>query len=179
MAVRKVVFDPDQAARCPECDAAGPRHDARRRNWRHLDTCQMKTILTAEISRVSCSTPGVLQMSVPWAVKGSRFTALFEALVIDWLKSAPVSVVASRLGLTWDQVDGVMQRAVDRGLARRKERLPARLGVDETSFQKRHEYVTVVHDLDASVASPMAAAERRSAAFWASFAAKSVKGTRS
>lgn len=144
-----VVFDPDRPVRCPECDAAGPRHDTRRRSWRHLDTCQMKTILTADIPRVSCSTHGVLQMSVPWAVKGSRFTALFEALVIDWLKSAPVSVVASRLSLTWDQVDGVMQRAVDRGLARREQRLPSRLGVDETSFQKRHEYVTVVHDLDA------------------------------
>ena len=63
-----VVLDPDQPARCPECDAAGPRHDTRRRSWRHLDTCQMKTILTADIPRVSCSTHGVLQMSVSWAI---------------------------------------------------------------------------------------------------------------
>ncbi len=37
-------------------------------------------------------------------------------------------------------------RAVARGLARRERKLPQRLGVDETSFQKRHEYVTVVCD---------------------------------
>ena len=28
---------------------------------------------------------------------------------------------------------------------------PQRIGVDETSFQKRHEYVTVVNDLDGHV----------------------------
>ena len=27
--------------------------------------------------------------------------------------------------------------------------MPARIGIDETSFQKRHEYVTVICDLDA------------------------------
>ena len=50
--------------------------------------------------------------------------------------------------LTWDEIDGVMQRAVRRGLARRKLEAIERIGVDETSFQKRHEYVTVVSDLD-------------------------------
>ena len=39
-----------------------------------------------------------------------------------------------------------MERAVDRGLARRELSVPKVLGVDETSFQKRHEYVTVVCD---------------------------------
>lgn len=39
-----------------------------------------------------------------------------------------------------------MERAVERGLARREAELPTTLAVDETSFQKRHEYVTIVHD---------------------------------
>ena len=86
---------------------------------------------------------------MPWSDPGSRFTALFEALAIDWLGAASMSAVARLLDLSWDQVDGVMQRAVKRGLERRG---PApgccRLGVDETSFQKRHEYVTVVADLE-------------------------------
>jgi transposase len=66
--------------------------------------------------------------------------------VIDWLQETNASAVARQLGLSWDQVDGIMQRAVKRGLARREVRLPERLGVDETSFQRRHEYVTIVHD---------------------------------
>lgn len=143
-----VELDPSEPAVCPECGAACPRHDTKPRSWRHLDTCQMRTILTAEVPRASCEQHGVRQMKTPWAEPNSRFTLLFEALVIDWLKVAPTSKVAERLGLGWSVVDGIMQRAVERGLAAKPRQLPRRLGVDETSFRKRHEYVTVVHDLD-------------------------------
>ena len=87
-----------------------------------------------------------------WSEGRSWLTALCEALVIDWLRYATTAAVAEQLRLSWDAVDGVMQRAVQRGLQRREVRLPRRLGVDETSFQKRHEYVTVINDLDGNVA---------------------------
>ena len=98
--------------------------------------------------RVECAKHGVSQAATPWAKPGSRFTALLEAVVIDWLKEASFSAVARRLGLTWYEVDGIMSRAVERGLARRDDSAPTRIGLDETSFQKRHECVTVVTDLD-------------------------------
>ena len=135
---------------CPTCGEPCPGYDTRRRCWRHLDTCQFKTILEADVPRVECPTHGVLQIEVPWAEPGSGFTALMEALVIDWLKEASILAVARLMDLTWDEVDGIMQRAVRRGLARRPGLEPERIGVDETSFQKRHEYVTVVTDLDTS-----------------------------
>jgi transposase len=131
---------------CAECGVKCPKYDARERRWRHLDTCQFQTILVAQVPRVECGEHGVHQVKVPWAEKGSRFTALFEALTIDWLKQTSISGVSELLGLSWAEVDGIMGRAVARGLARRKEYLPTQLGVDETSFQKRHEYVTVVSD---------------------------------
>jgi len=133
---------------CPTCGQPSPGYDTRRRSWRHLDTCQFKTILVAEVPRVRCAEHGVLQITVPWAEPSSGFTALMEALIIDWLKEASIQAVARRMHLSWDQIDGVMQRAVQRGLARRKLGPLARLCVDETSFQKRHEYVTVVTDLE-------------------------------
>jgi transposase len=133
---------------CPECQTKCPRHDHRMRRWRHLPTCQYRTILEVEVPRVSCAEHGVHQVPVPWAEANSAFTALLEALVISWLKEASLSAVAGLMDLTWDQVDGIMQRAVRRGLARRQGLEPERIGVDETSFQKRHEYVTVVTDLD-------------------------------
>ena len=133
---------------CPKCGEACPGYDTRRRSWRHLDTCQFKTILDADVPRVKCPEHGVVQVDVPWGEPGSGFTALMEALIIDWLKEASVLAVARLMDLTWDQVDGVMQRAVKRGLARRSPLKPERIGVDETSFQKRHEYVTVVTDFD-------------------------------
>jgi len=53
------------------------------------------------------------------------------------------------LDLNWDEVDTIMNRAVKRGLglARKEPYLPSKIGVDETSFQKRHQYVTVVSDI--------------------------------
>ncbi|WP_277400219.1 helix-turn-helix domain-containing protein [Candidatus Vondammii sp. HM_W22] len=80
---------------------------------------------------------------------GSEFTAMLEALVIDWLKEASISAVSRFMGLSWNAIDGIMQRAVKRGLARRKEISSTRIGVDETAFKKRHDYVTVLSDQDA------------------------------
>jgi transposase len=59
--------------------------------------------------------------------------------------------VARQLRMTWDQVASIQSRAVARGLARRSLSAPKFLGVDETSFQKRHEYVTSVIDLERGV----------------------------
>ena len=195
------------------------------------------------MSRVKCPEHGVVTTTVPWAEPNSGFTAMFEALVIDWLKEAStsavarkrvfdlvkdfgtsespkstrsstthwcpgrpghpafrhniasslrlhtglpydwtprsdaplgsplapsarrVSRVASRLpgttrlrfalhggqrlmGLSWNAIDGIMQRAVKRGLARRKKTCAQHLGVDETAFRKRHDYVSIVSDQD-------------------------------
>jgi transposase len=146
-----VVRRPHPRLRCPECDRVCGGYDTRERRWRHLDTMQYRTILIAEVPRVECAEHGVRQVAVPWSDPGSRFTALFEALVIDWLREANVLAISRRLGLSWAQVAGIQRRAVARGLARRELRPPTEIGVDETSFQKRHEYVTVVHDIEKAV----------------------------
>ena len=87
---------------------------------------------------------------MPWGDGYARFTAQFECTVIDWLKVSSMTATARNLGLSWDQVNGIQERAVERGLERREEITPSRIGVDETSFQKRHEYVTIVTDLEDS-----------------------------
>jgi transposase len=134
---------------CAECGRICPIHDHEpSRGWRHLDTCQYQTVLHAAVPRTKCPEHGVKTACVPWAEPHSRFTALFERLVIDWLLAASQSAVAERMGLSWDEVHGIMDRAVKRGLARRQAEQVPRLGVDEKAFRKRHRYVTIVTDLD-------------------------------
>ncbi len=142
-----VALPPKTRWVCPVCEERAPIHDHKERAWRHLDTCQYRTILHARIPRLDCATHGIKQLEVPWAEAGSRFTALFEALVIDWLGKATIQAVADQLRLTWDQVAGIQERAVRRGLARRVLDPIEYLGVDETSFRRRHRYVTVVIDV--------------------------------
>ena len=158
-----VEHDGGSALSCPECGSASSGYDSRRRRWRHLPTCQYRTILVADVPRVRCPQHGVKTIRVPWSEPGSGFTALFEALIIDWLKEANISAVARQLGLTWDQVSGVMERAVARGMARRNLRMPRHLGVDETSFQRRREYVTVVADLKEGVVHHVADGHKKGA----------------
>ena len=131
---------------CPECSASGRFYDTKPRKWRHLDTCQYLAIIQAEIPRIECKEHGVRMISVPWAEKGSRYTALYELLIISWLKDGSISAVARHFGMGWDAVEGIRDRAVKRGLARRGQLKPVHLQIDETSEKKGHKYLTIVSE---------------------------------
>ncbi|WP_140410359.1 transposase, partial [Escherichia coli] len=64
-------------------------------------------------------------------------------------KISTVDAVRKQLKLSWNAVDGIMTRAVKRGLARIKKPLSARhMNVDEVAFKKGHRYITVISDRD-------------------------------
>lgn len=105
---------------------------------------------TAPLTRPSirlCPEHGVRAVRLQWAEPHGRFTLLFERLVIDWMKAASQQAVAQRLELTWDEIHGIMQRAVERGLKRREAEEISYIGVDEKAFRKGHRYATLVTDL--------------------------------
>jgi transposase len=136
---------------CPECSAGCKLYDHQpERQWRHLDTCQYQTILHAQPPRSECAEHGVRVIRLPWAEPSSRFTALFEALTIEWLKQASQKAVAGQMGLSWDEIHGIMERAVERGLKRRQAEPAPALGIDEKAFRKGHRYFTLVNDLERS-----------------------------
>jgi transposase len=158
---------------CPDCQAGAPIHDHRERVWRHLDTCQYRTLVHARVPRLACPTHGTRQIRVPWAEEGSRFTALFEALAIDWMKNAAIAAVAERLRLSWDEAAGIQARAVQRGLQRRRAEPARHLGIDETAFARRQQYVSVVTDLERSRVLYVADDRRQESldSFWAGLSA--------
>jgi transposase len=142
---------PEATWKCVECGRPCALYDHQpERVWRHLDTCQYRTQLHACLPRTDCPDHGVKVVAVPWAQPQSRFTALFERLAIDWLRAASQQAVALRLGLSWHEVHGIMQRAVRRGLARRRAEPIPQLGVDEKAYRRGHRYVTLVNDLKRS-----------------------------
>lgn len=147
-----VEHEPSVRWPCPECGAElAIRDHAEERVWRHLDTCQFKTMLHARVPRVDCPEHGVLQVKVPWAEARGRFTLLMERFIIDVLQQCANITAAQRImRISWDEAWGVMDRAVARGLRRKKARVIPHLGVDEKAFRKGHQYMTVVCDLDRS-----------------------------
>ena len=142
-----VTLDEDAALTCPECQIESPRYDKRRRKWRHLDTCQLQTYVEAEVPRIECKKHGCRTIQVPWAENSSRYTLLFEQHVLVGLHAMSMSAVCRHLSLSWNAVDGIMQRGIDRGLAARNPHEGIqRLYVDETSYLRQRQYVTVVSD---------------------------------
>ena len=107
---------------CPECSQPMHIHDWEERRWRHLDSCQFKTLLVARVPRVRCPEHGSQVVKVPWAEKFGRFTQLFERLAIQVLQICSVAESCRLLRISWEEADGIKQRAVDRGLARKVAR---------------------------------------------------------
>lgn len=129
---------------CPVCTRRMHVHDWHERAWRHLDTCQFRTIIKARVPRVKCPEHGTTMVRVPWAEPNSRFTALFERLAIDLLRDCSIRAAARHLRLSWDECDHIKARAVARGLARKEEVASKAVCIDEKSVGRGHDYVTVV-----------------------------------
>jgi transposase len=110
---------------------------------------QFKTLLIAAVPRADCIEHGVKSIDVPWADLKSRFTLLFERFAIDVLLSASSQTKAAELlGLSWDEVHAIQERAVRRGMKTRDLSGISYLGIDEKSFLKGHSYASLVYDLE-------------------------------
>jgi transposase len=134
---------------CPECGVPCHAYDhADERSWRHLDSCQFLTFLHARPPRLECGTHGVRQARLPWAEEHSRFTALFEKLAIMVLLETSVKGAAAILRISWDEAWTIVEKAVERGLARKGNHGPERIGVDEKAMARGQSYCTIVCDLD-------------------------------
>jgi transposase len=135
---------------CPDCDEKCSIYDHRtERVWRHLDTMQFKTLITARVPRIKCDVHGVKTVRTPWALDGSRFTVLFEKFAIDVLLSCKtVEQAADLMGLSWDQIHSIQKRAVTRGLGRRADHDIPAIGVDEKQFQKGQDYASVLYNIN-------------------------------
>ena len=129
---------------CPQCQGRMQIHDYEERRWRHLDSCQFKTIIVSRVPIVKCPDHGALTVAVPWAEKYGRFTQLFERLAIDVLRECSMSGACEILGISWDEADGIKQRAVQRGLARKSPTVMPRLCVDEKGMGHGQNYLTIV-----------------------------------
>jgi transposase len=163
---------------CPTCNQPAGRYDHRERRWRHLDLFQYEFYLTARIPRVNCSEHGVVQLPVPWANGLSGFTSLFERMAIELLLQMSITAVAKQLRVSWDEIDGIMERAVKRGLQRRQSRVVRYIGIDEKATKKGHNYFTVVSDLEAGVVLWIGRGRKKETlnAFWAGLSVEQLAG---
>ena len=147
----KVDFAPGSTFPCPECGTACKVHDASSQTWRHLNFFEYLTYIEARQPRTKCDKHGVLKVDVPWARAGSNFTLLFEALVVEFARNGLTAAALGRMVGEHDTlIWRILEHYVDEAHARADFSEVTTVGVDETSRQKNHVYVTVFADMAAA-----------------------------
>ena len=135
---------------CPKCETECNVHDTQARTWRHLNFFQYRAYIHCDTPRIKCPTHGVLQVETPWSRPGSGFTLLFEAFVVELSKVMPVNSLAK----TIHEHDTRIWRVINHYVAEARQKQDfskvARVGIDETSSKRGHNYVSVFIDLDES-----------------------------
>jgi transposase len=144
-----------RSMRCGECGRKARRvKDRRSRRWRHLDLAGMTVHLKYSIRRVHCDACGAVKTErVPWAAPDSGFTHAFEERAAYLAQQSSSTAVSKLLRVTWRTVGRIIRRVVHRELDASGVRLDGlkHIGIDELSYRRHHEYVTVVVDHERGV----------------------------
>lgn len=147
----KIEYVAEQAE-CPNTLEMCKIYDhAQEREWRHLDTMQFKTFISCRLPRVKNKDGNVLTIVPPWASKHERHTYLFEHAIIDLLAATKNQTKTAKLmRCGFNIINRILHISTERGLKRRNlESLKFHnLSIDEKSFKKGHEYVSVLSHPD-------------------------------
>jgi transposase len=157
--VRKVRFEPERvivevALRrrrlvCPECGTRrgrGRTPDRRTRCGRHLDLGVWRIEIHCRRRRLWCPVHGARTEGVPFARPRSEFTRDFECLVA-WLATRTDKTTITRmLRIDWDTVGRIIKRVCDDELDPDRLHDLFEIGIDEVSWKKQHNYLTLIAD---------------------------------
>ncbi len=134
---------------CPVCGVPSKAYDSKTKSWRHLDFFQHEAYLSARVPRVTCPKGcGTKRAEVPWARPGSGFTLLFEALLLMFCKEMPVAKVAALVGEHDTRIWRMLHHYVDKARDKADFSKAFRVGMDETSSKRGHQYISLFCDMD-------------------------------
>ena len=123
-------------------------YDTRIKKWRHMNFFQYRCYLHARVPRIKLSNGKVKQVKTPWEGNSSGFTLLFEAFILQLVKSMPVHQVCETIGSydskIWDILNSYTEKCRDQSDYSKVEEV----GVDETAARRGHDYVTLFVDLE-------------------------------
>ena len=126
-------------------------YDTVSRKWRHLIFFEHPCLLYCDVPRIQTEAGKVITVTVPWARSGSGFTLLFEAFALALIeREMPVNRVAEILRVNPQRVWNLFNHWVGKAVESDDPSKITKLGVDETSTRKGHNYVTLAVDLEES-----------------------------
>jgi transposase len=124
-------------------------HDTKEKTWRHLNFFQHECYLHCRVPRIKTADGKVLLVDVPWARPGSGFTLLFEAFVMALIeKEMSVNKIGKLLRVNPNRVWTIFNYWIERAYIADEPEVPKKLGLDETSKRKGHDYITLGVNLE-------------------------------
>jgi len=132
----------------PGVSGVHPVHDTVVKRYRHLNFFQHDCYLEVRTPRVKLPDGRVALVEPPFAGKLSGFTLLFEAMVLTLAQQMPFSAVARIVGESWHRVHAICKRYVELALAEIDLSDVTSAAIDETSYKRGHNYLTIVADAE-------------------------------
>jgi transposase len=127
----------------------GTTHDTRERKWRHLNFFEHECYIKCNVPRVRNLEGKVGFVQVPWARKNSGFTLLFEALSMALIENEmPINKAAGLVREYPQRLWNIFNYWISRAYNADNQSTVTRIGIDETSTKKGHNYITVLADID-------------------------------
>ncbi|MFH1288877.1 MAG: ISL3 family transposase [bacterium] len=135
--------------KCAECGQLLGIHDTVERTWRHLNFFQYETYLYANFPRIQCDKcKSTRNVDAPWARPGSGFTLLFEAFAMELAQVMPMSAVQGIMGENDTRLMRIITHYVEKARDAVDMEKVRKIGTDETSKAKGHNYISVFTDLE-------------------------------
>jgi len=134
---------------CPLCSYTTPHRynqQAVESVWRHLDLGVWRLELRAQLRRLECPEHGVRVEGVPFARHRSGFTRDFEQLVAWLATKADKTTICRLVRIDWDTVGRIIARVCADELDPARLENLFEIGVDEVSWKRQHNYLTLVAD---------------------------------
>jgi transposase len=134
---------------CSGCGERSRTYDTMKpRRFQFVPLWGIVVFFVYAMRRIDCRTCGVTVEMVPWADGKKRITKTFGWFLATWAKRLSWKDTAEAFQTSWDTVFRAVEFAVEWGRSRLDLTGITSIGVDEIMWQRGHEYLTLVYQID-------------------------------
>jgi transposase len=123
-------------------------YDTVEKEWRHLNFFEHECYLKARVPRIKTSDNEIHLVLPGWSGLQNGFTLLFEALILQLSKGMPVHQVCQLVKISDYKVWSILDKYTEQTRDLNDYSKVTKLGMDETSIAKGHDYVSLFVDLE-------------------------------
>jgi transposase len=123
-------------------------YDTSEKTWRHMNIFQYRCYIHARIPRLDLKNGKIRQVKASWEGISVGFTLLFEAFILQLAKVMPVHQISQMVGTYDNKIWNMLSIYTEMSRAKLDFSDVKKIGIDETSSRRGHDYVTQFVDLD-------------------------------